>query len=53
MLLVYEIVFSVPVISQIESIGGGCEGGSGSGWESEEGLKQPFRLKHQYFAFVK
>ena len=29
MLLVFWIVFSVPVISQIESIGGGRAGGGG------------------------
>ena len=31
MLLVFWIIFSVPVISQIESIGGGQAGG---GWEA-------------------
>ena len=45
MLLVFLIVFSAPVISQIESIGGGVGGG---GWgEAEGGLKQPFGLKEQ------
>ena len=44
MLLVFWIVFSVPVISRIESIGGGRAGG---GWEAEGGPKQPFGLKQQ------
>ena len=43
MLLVFWMVFSVPVISRIESIGGGW----GGGWEAEGGLKQPFGLKQQ------
>ena len=46
MLLVFWIVFSVPVISQIESIGGGWAGGGGR-WEAEGRLKQPFGLKQQ------
>ena len=42
----------MPVISRIESIGvGGWEGGGGSGWEAEGGLKQPFGLKQQCRAF--
>ena len=46
MLLVFWIVFSVPVISRIESIGGGRAGGGwGRGWQAEGGLKQPFGLK--------
>ena len=51
MLLVFWIVFSVPVISRIDSIGGGRAGGGwgggGGGWEAEGGLKQPLRLKEQ------
>ena len=48
MLLVFWMVFSVPVISRIESIGGGRAGGGwGGGWEAEGGLKQPFGLKQQ------
>ena len=51
MLLVFWIVFSVPVISRIESIGGGRAGGGWGGgrggWEAEGGLKQPFGLKQQ------
>ena len=48
MLLVFWIFFSVPVISRIESIGGGLAGwGWGGGWEAEGGLKQPFGLKQQ------
>ena len=34
----------MPVISRIESIGGGRAGG---GWEAEGRLKQPFGLKQQ------
>ena len=41
MLLVFWIVFSVPVISRIESI---WMGGWGGGWEAEGGPKQPFGL---------
>ena len=48
MLLVFQIAFSVPVISRIESIGGG--GGEG-GWEAKGGLKQPFGLKQHCCAF--
>ena len=51
MLLVFWIVFSVPVISRIDSIGGGRAGwgwgGGRGGWEAEGGLKQPFGLKQQ------
>ena len=51
MLLVFWMVFSVPVISRIKSIGGGWAGrgwgGGGGGWEAEGGLKQPFGLKQQ------
>ena len=50
MLLVFQTVFSVFVISRIESIGGGRAGGGG-GWEAEGGLKQPLRLKEQCCAF--
>ena len=52
MLLVFWIV---PVISRIDSIGGGRAGGGwgggGGGWEAEGGLKQPLRLKEQCCAF--
>ena len=55
MLLVFQIVFSVPVILWIESIGGGQAGGrwgeAGGGWEAEGRLKQPFGLKQHYRAF--
>ena len=37
MLLVFQIVFSAPVISQIESIGGGRVGGGGVGGEPKAG----------------
>ena len=50
MLLVFWIVSSVPVISRIDSMGGGW-GGGGGGWEAEGGLKQPLRLKEQWCAF--
>ena len=49
MLLVFQMVFSVPLISQIESTGGGR--GGGNGWEAEGRSKQPFRLKEQCCAF--
>ena len=48
MLLVFQMIFSVPVISQIESIGGGQSGGVRGmlgGWEAKGGLKQPLGLK--------
>ena len=51
MLLVFEIVFSAPVISRIESIGGGRAGGGWDGWEAEGRLKHPLELKEQYCAF--
>ena len=55
MLLVFQTVFSVPVISWIESIGsgraGGGWGGGGGRWEAEGGLKQPLRLKEQCCGF--
>ena len=62
MLLVFWIVFSVPVISRIESIGGGWVGGGwggwegggvggGGGWGAVGGLKHPFGLKGQCYAF--
>ena len=42
MLLVFWLSFSLPVISRIESIGGGQGvGGRRGGWEAEGGLKQP------------
>ena len=51
MLLVLGTVFSVPVISQIESIGGGM--GGGGGWGAEGGVKHPFGLNEQCSAFRK
>ena len=49
MLLVFKIIFSAPVISQIDSIGVGGQDGGGvgarGGWGAEGGLKQPFGLK--------
>ena len=43
MLLVFQIVFSVPIILWIESIGGGQAGGrwgeAGGGWEAEGRVK--------------
>ena len=54
MLLVFWMVFSAPVISRIESIGGGQVGGGGGrqgGWETEGGLKHPFGLKEQCCTF--
>ena len=54
MLLVLGTVFSVPVISRIESIGGGRVGGGGVGkWGAEGGVKHPFGLKEQCCAFRK
>ena len=61
MLLVFGTVFSVPVISWIESIGGRRLGGGGVGgwegcggrWRAEGGLKHPFGLKEQCCAFSK
>ena len=50
MLLVFEIVFSVPVISRIE-YGGGV--GVGGGWGALGRLKHPFGLKEQCCAFSK
>ena len=49
MLPVFEIAFSVPVISQIESIGGGQTGRGG--WGAKDRLKQTFGLKEQWCAF--
>ena len=55
MFLVFQIVFSATVISRTESIGGGRVGGGGvgggGGWGAEGGVKQPFGLKEQCFAF--
>ena len=49
--------FSAPVISRIDSIGGGrWEGGGvggGGGWGAEGGVKHPFGLKEQCCAFSK
>ena len=57
MLLVFEMIFSVPVISQIESIGGRWLGGGGMGgvgsWGAEGRLKHQFGLKEQCCAFSK
>ena len=50
----FWIVFSVPVISRIESIGGGrvggCVVGGGGGWGAVGGLKYPFKLKEKCYA---
>ena len=43
--------FSNPVISRIDSIGGGV--GGGGGWGAEGGVKHPFGLKGQCCAFSK
>ena len=51
MLLVFEIVFSVPVISQIESIGDGWV--IGGGWGAKGRLKNPFGFKEQCCVFNK
>ena len=52
MLLVFKIVFSVPVISWIESIGSRqAEREKGGRMGAEGGLKQPFGLKQQWCAF--
>ena len=56
MLLVFEMVFSVLVISWIESIGGGLAVGGWErwgGWQAEGGLKQTLRLKEQCCVFSK
>ena len=54
MLRISEIVFSVPLISQIESIGGGRVGvGGGSGWGAKSEVKHPLRLKEHCCAFSK
>ena len=47
--------FSVPVISRIDSIGGGWVGGGwgGGGWGAVGGVKHPFGLKGQCCAFSK
>ena len=56
LLLAFRLVFSAPVISRIESIGGGWVGGGmwvvgAGGWGAEGGVKQPCGLKEQCFAF--
>ena len=51
MLLVFQTVFSVPVISWIKEVGGWVGGRGGGGWEAEGRLKQPFRLEEQCCAF--
>ena len=55
MLLVIETVFSVPVVSRIESIGGGREWGGceWGGWGAKGGVKHHFGLKEQCCAFSK
>ena len=53
MQLVFETVFSVPVISRIESIGDGRVGGEWGGWGAEGGVKHQFRLNEQCCAFSK
>ena len=57
MLLVFETDFSAPVISWIESIGGGQVGvggvGCGGRRGAEDGVKHPFGLKEQCCAFSK
>ena len=49
--------FSAPVISWIDSIGGGRVGGGGvgggGGWGAVAGVKHPFGLKEQSCAFSK
>ena len=47
--LVFEVAFSMGVISQIESIGSGQVGGGGR-WGAVGGLKQTFKHKWQCFA---
>ena len=43
--LVFKVVFSTAVITQIESIGGGCVGGGGGGWGAVGGVKQTLNSK--------
>ena len=55
--MVFEVVFSMAVISWIESVGGEQVGGGGVGgggrWGAVGGLKQAFKLKGQHFAISK
>ena len=51
MLLVFEVVFLTTVISLIESIGGGWEGGGG--WEAVGRVKQALKHKWQCCAISK
>ena len=44
------MVFSNPAFKRMVSIGGGQAGGVE--WESEDGLKQPFKHKQQCRAFT-
>ena len=55
-ILVFEIVFSIPVIFWIESIRGRAGGGFGwivkaGGWGAIEELKHTFGLNEQYCTF--
>ena len=45
------MVFSAPIISRIESIGGGWAGGGSGGLGATGELKHPFGLKEQWYAF--
>ena len=47
--LVFEMVFSALVISQIMYTGGGV--GGGGGWGAKGGLKHPLELKEHCCAF--
>ena len=49
----FEIVFLVPIISRIESLGIGLVGGNGvgGGWRAEGEIKHQFKLKEQCYAF--
>ena len=48
----FDGFFSAPVISRIDSIGGGRVGGGG-GWGAKGRVKHPFGLKEQCCAFSK
>ena len=49
----FDSFFSAPVISRIDSIGGGRVGRGWGGWGAEGGVKHPFGLKEQCCAFSK